>query len=194
MQRNRKTAIYLAVAVLVVFLAFFGYKKYQQHLMQRAAVVYSELGSSMASGASSEARASAETLVHRYGSTPYASLARFFLARMDMEDHKTAAAQSQLSSLAHGAGLPEGMRPIARIALAQLDLEEGKAGEVLTLLHGQNTAYATLEWELLGDAEVALRQPEEARNDYKRAQAVLPAADPYRAYLQLKLANIGVGP
>ncbi len=162
--------------------------------MHRAAVVYSELGSSMASGAHSEARASAETLVHHYGSTPYASLARFFLARMDLEDHQTAAARSQLSRLARSKALPAGMRPIARIALGQMDLEEGKPEEVLTLLHGQNHAYAALEWELLGDAEAALRQPEKARNDYERAQAVLPAADPYRAYLQLKLANIGVGP
>ncbi|MEY2342449.1 YfgM family protein [Acidithiobacillus sp. IBUN Pt1247-S3] len=192
LQRHRKLLIILFVLIIAGVLAFFAYDKYQRHQMERAGVLYSEMSDSLASNNDAMVRASAETLVHDYGATPYASMARFYLARIDTEAKQDAKAEAQLQWLSDHSGLPAGMQPMARVALARLYLQNGKNQQVLQLLQKSDSAFAVVDWELRGDAEAGLRHYSQARDDYQKAIAALPATDPYVAYLQMKMANLGV--
>jgi len=191
LQRHRKLLIALFVLVIVGLLGFFAYDKYQRHQLERAGVLYSELAESLAQGKNDMARASAETLVQSYPSTAYASMARFYLARLDIDAKQTAKAEAQLQRLVATDDLPTGMHGLARAALARLYLQQGKNQQVLQLLQKIDPAYTAIDWELRGDAQNALGKTQEALDDYRKATAALPATDPYLAYLQMKMANLG---
>ncbi|MBU2753524.1 tetratricopeptide repeat protein [Acidithiobacillus sp. CV18-2] len=192
LQRHRKLLIIVFVLIIAGVLAFFAYDKYQRHQVERAAVLYSELSDSLASGNDATARASAETLIHDYSATPYASMARFYLARLDIDAKQDDKAEGQLLQLTRQADLPEGMQGLARSALARLYVDNGKNQQALELLQKPDGAFAAVDWELRGDAEAKLRHDDRARDDYEKAIAHLPASDPYVVYLQMKMANLGV--
>ncbi|WP_291512092.1 tetratricopeptide repeat protein [Acidithiobacillus sp.] len=190
--RHRKSLIVVVALVVLGAMGFFGYAKYQRHQMAQAASVYSELTQTVAANETAAAQASAQTLLQKYPHTPYATMARFFMARMEMMQHHDAQAQAQLQTILKSGHLPTGMEGLARFALARLQLGQGQAKSALETLGSPGDAYAPLFWELRGDAREQLKEWPKARQDYRKAEQALPATDPYRAYLQLKLANIGV--
>ncbi len=192
LQRHRKLLIVFFVLIIAGVLAFFAYDKYQRHQIERAGVLYSEMSDSLASGNDATARASAETLLHDYHSTPYAAMARFYLARLDTDANKTAAAEAQLEKLVPNNDLPTGLQPLAQASLARLYIEQGKNQQALQLLQKPDKAFAAVDWELRGDAQAKMGQDAKARADYQKALAALPATDPYAAFLQMKMANLGV--
>ena len=192
--RHRIPLIAGTIIILLAAMGFFGYEKYQRHQVQRAAVLYNELVDTLVAGQTSTARASADTLVHQYGRTPYATFAHFFLARMDSESDQIPAAETELNIVIQSESAPRGLKSMARLSLARLYLEQKQAQKALGLLKAPDVAFATLQDEIQGDAYVALHQDGKAMQAYQSAIAALPAADPYRSYLQMKMANIGVAP
>ena len=192
--RHRISLIAGTIIILLAAMGFFGYEKYQRHQVQRAAVLYNELVDTLVAGQTSTARASADTLVHQYGRTPYATFAHFFLARMDSESDQIPAAETELNIIIQTESAPRGLKGMARLSLARLYLEQKQAQKALGLLKAPDVAFSTLQDEIQGDAYVALHQDSKAMQAYQSAIAALPAADPYRSYLQMKMANIGVAP
>ncbi|MHB1579854.1 MAG: YfgM family protein [Acidithiobacillus sp.] len=192
--RHRISLIAGTIVILLAATGFFGYEKYQHHQVQRAAILYNELVDTLVAGQTSTARASADTLVHQYGHTPYATFARLFLARMDSESDQIPAAETELNTVIQTGSAPRGLKSMAKLDLARLYLEQKQAQKALDLLKAQDVAFATLQDEIQGDAYVALHQDGKAMQAYQSAIAALPAADPYRSYLQMKMANIGVAP
>ena len=192
--RHRISLIAGTIIILLAAMGFFGYEKYQRHQVQRAAVLYNELVDTLVAGQTSTARASADTLVHQYGRTPYATFAHFFLARMDSESDQIPAAETELNIIIQTENAPRGLKSMARLSLARLYLEQKQAQKALGLLKAPDVAFSTLQDEIQGDAYVALHQDSKAMQAYQSAIAALPAADPYRSYLQMKMANIGVAP
>ena len=194
LQRYRKPLIAAFIIVLLAISGFFAYEKYQRHQVERAAVLYSELLDAMAAQQWSPARASAETLVSQYGHTPYGLFAHFFLARLDSNSGQTAKATAQLQAVIHADDAPVGMTAMARLSLARVYLQESQPQQALSILKVESPPFAALYAEARGDAYAALHQPDPAMQAYAQALAKLPATDPYRAYLQMKMANIGVAP
>ena len=194
LHRHRISLIAGTVIILLAAMGFFGYEKYQRHQVQRAAILYNELVDTSVAGQISAARASADTLVRQYGHTPYAAFAHFFLARMDSESKQIPAAESELKTIIQSGNTPRGLKSMARLSLARLYLEQKQAQKALDLLKAPDLAFAPLQDEIQGDAYVALHQDGKAMQAYQSAIAALPVADPYRSYLQMKMANIGVAP
>ncbi len=192
--RHRITFIGILLVALLAVMGYFGYEKYQRHQVQRAAVLYNELVSTLVAGQTSTARASADTLVHLYGHTPYATFAHFFLARMDRESGQIPAAEMELNQVIQMKHAPQGLKSIAKLSLARLYLQQKQARKALNLLRTPDGAFAVLQDEIQGDAYVALHQDGNAMRAYQSAIQALPATDPYRDYLQMKMANIGVAP
>jgi predicted negative regulator of RcsB-dependent stress response len=105
-----------------------------------------------------------------------------------------AKAEAQLQAVIHADDAPVGMAAMARLSLARVYLQAGQPQQALATLKVQSASFAALYAEARGDAYAALRQPDPAMQAYGQALAKLPATDPYRAYLQMKMANIGVAP
>jgi len=194
LSRHRITLIVGILVILFAAMGFFGYEKYQRHQTEKAAVLYSELVDTMVQGQTSTARASAGTLIHQYAHTPYATMAHFFLARMDMEGKQVPAAEKTLMSVIKNTSAPRGMRSLARLNLARLYVDQHQAHKALDILQNPQPAYVTLADEIKGDAYASLNQISQAEQAYHSAMSALPAVDPYRTYLQMKIANIGVAP
>ncbi len=192
LQRHSKLVLVVFVLILFALLAFFAYDKHQRAQAAHAAVLFNELQMSLASGQTATARASAETLVHDYGELAYGKMAHFYLAQLDLDDHNFPGAEAQLRFLSQDRTLPTGMQAMAQIRLARLYLEQKKPQLALNVLPHKDPAFAVLAWELRGDAELALQHLDLSRQDYEKALAALPVQDPYRAFLQLKIANLGV--
>ena len=192
--RHRISLVAGTIIILLAALGFFGYEKYQRHQVQRAAVLYNELVDASVAGQVSTARASADTLVHQYGHTPYAIFAHFFLARMDSESNQIPAAETDLNTIIQSRSVPRGLKSMAKLSLARLYLKQKQAQKALDLLKATDVAFAALQDEIQGDAYVELHQNSKAMQAYRSAIVALPAADPYRSYLQMKMANIGVAP
>ena len=179
--RHRISLIAGTIIILLAAMGFFGYEKFQHHQMQRAAVLYNELVDTLVAGQTTTARASADTLVHQYGRTPYATFAHFFLARMDSESDQIPAAETELNIIIQTESAPRGLKSMARLSLARLYLEQKQAQKALGLLKAPDVAFSTLQDEIQGDAYVALHQDSKAMQAYQSAIAALPAADPYRS-------------
>jgi len=194
LSRHRVALIAGVIILLLAALGFFGYEKYQRHQVQKAAVLYNELVDTLVAGQTSTARASADTLIHQYNQTPYATFAHFFLARMDMNSQKIPAAEAELKAVIQSSNAPRGMHSMARLGLARLEVNQHQPQKALDILQHSDPAFTTIHDEIQGDAYAALHQPIKARQAYQAALSALPAADPYRSYLQMKMANIGVVP
>ncbi|WP_414039255.1 YfgM family protein [Acidithiobacillus sp. M4-SHS-6] len=194
LSRHRVALIVGVIVILLAAMGFFGYEKYQRHQTEKAAVLYNELVDTMIQGQNSSARASADTLIHQYGHTPYGTMARFFLARLDMESKQVPAAEKSLRVVMDNSAAPRGMRSLARMNLARLYVDQHQPQKALDLLQKPDPAFASIADEIKGDAYVSLKQVSEADQAYQAAMKALPETDPYRSYLQMKIANIGVTP
>lgn len=192
--RHRTLLIIGVLFFHFVGLAVLGYNKYQQHQMQQAALLYSELVNATVHKNNSVARASAESIINTYNHTPYGTLAHFFLARLDMEDKQVAVAEKAFKAIIDHHEVPLGMHSLARLSLARLYVDHHHPHKALILLTKVSKAFAAITDEIQGDAYTALDQPEKAEQAYKSAITALPVTSPYRRYLQLKEANIGVVP
>ncbi|OCX83188.1 hypothetical protein BAE47_12020 [Acidithiobacillus thiooxidans] len=120
LHRHRTLLIIGVLFFLFVGLAVLGYNKYQQHQMQQAALLYSELVNATIHKNNSVARASAESIINTYNDTPYGTLAHFFLARLDMEGKQVAVAEKAFKAIIDHHEVPLGMHSMARLSLARL--------------------------------------------------------------------------
>lgn len=189
----RKTLIGLFLLVVVGAGAFVGYQRYHAHQMEKAAVLYNEMTEALASNNAAQVQASAATLLKDYRGTPYALFARLYLARADADAGKPEAATKELQAFLAARNVPPGLAPIAHVALARAYLQMGQPQKALEALGQEPPAFAPLYEEVRGDAFAAQRQWPQARQAYQAAVSSLPESDPYRGYLELKLANLGVG-
>ncbi|TQN49196.1 hypothetical protein DLNHIDIE_03486 [Acidithiobacillus thiooxidans ATCC 19377] len=140
--RHRTLLIIGVLFFLFVGLAVLGYNKYQQHQMQQAALLYSELVNATVHKNNSVARASAESIINTYNHTPYGTLAHFFLARLDMEDKQVAVAEKAFKAIIDHHEVPLGMHSLARLSLARLYVDHRKRSANPPLRIGANQANA----------------------------------------------------
>ena len=86
----------------------------------------------------------------------------------------------------------DALKALAGIRLARVELARTKAQDALDLLdHLPASAYTAQIGELRGDALVALNRKDEARTAYQDALANLDPNAPNRAFVQMKLNDLG---
>lgn len=130
------------------------------------------------------ARASAQLRSLDRGST-YAALAALQLARSQVEAGQRDAAIATLRSL-HSAD--PALSEVRDQRLARLLIDAGKPADAMALVG--STAEASM-LETRGDAQLALKQQNQARQSYARALAKTEVGAPQRRLLELKLAEAG---
>jgi predicted negative regulator of RcsB-dependent stress response len=168
--------------------AIFGWQAYQQSgdgRAERASQMYSDLRNAQ-EGARPEAVAEIrETLVRDYAKTPYAALAQLKWAAQLVKEERLDDARTALDWVAQNSS-DDGLKAMARLRLARVDLESGDADAALASLSPVPNGFESLYFELRGDALLEKGERDEARGAYDEALAAVAPNAPYRGDLQRK--------
>lgn len=133
----------------------------------------------------------ANLVVSDYGSTPYADLAQFALAKAYVSSGKYEEAAQTLQKIIDDSS-EASIQVIARMRLAAVQQQLGQLDQALkTIEVDYPQQFSAAVEELKGDILASKGQAEQARAAYQKARmANPPAANPQ--FLQQKLDNLGV--
>ncbi|WP_448509220.1 YfgM family protein [Immundisolibacter sp.] len=180
----------LSVAVVAVLLGVFGryfYGGYQQRQALAAAALYTAY---QQPPAGQTAETFAEQLLAKYPRTSYASFVALAQAKKAVEAGKLDSAAQHLRWVVSNAGEPTD-RALARLRLARVLLDQGKAQAAQDALGKDIPATSPALSEIRGDIARAQDKPQEARQAYQEALAGLPPESGQAAILKLKLDALG---
>ena len=189
---------WIAGAVLTATVGVFGYRYYQGHMDASAldaAQQFVRMTDAYGSNDNAKARQIADGLIDKYSGSPYADQAKLMLARLDLGEDKTALAEAALRDVMEHSKDTE-LRHVARLRVARLQIDEGKADDALTTLSDEPGAFAARYHEVRGDALYAKKDYPKALSEYQAALAAGTgsSADPDSALLTLKIADLGATP
>lgn len=130
-------------------------------------------------------------LMSEFKNTPYAHLAALELARLAVQRGERAEAEQNLRFVISGSRHAE-QQALARVRLARLMLEDGRAAQALELLNApMPAAFSGIVEELRGDAHMLLGDTDAARLAYDRALAEQTTESDF---LQMKRSALGDSP
>jgi len=186
------TGIVIALGIVV------GKYMWDDHVRKRAeeaSSIYETMMVERQSGNIGAAQAAGARLVEQYDATPYAAKAALFLARVSFDKGDLTSTAAQLRRAMDMAGDPA-TKHAARLRLARVLLQQGKGQEALALLATVDTdaaagGFASHYHETRADILVSLGKPGDARAEYDRALATLPAGSPYVTILKMKRDDLG---
>jgi predicted negative regulator of RcsB-dependent stress response len=180
----------VATVVLLAIAAYNGWRWYERREALQAAGVYEELLKALTGSDANRKKELAGTIIERYGSTVYASMAALQMARVNHDAGDSAAARAQLQWVIDKSGHEEYVL-IARVRLAGVLLDEKAYDEALKLLSGTvPRAHVTAFADRRGDVLAAQNKFDEARAAYKEALDQADAQHPLRNLIQLKLDSL----
>lgn len=181
----------VVLAILIVFGLRFYYR-YEAQRAQQASMLYTTMINSVLSEQASNAQDAAQSLVSQYSSTPYASIARLWLAGQSAQNQDYKAASTQLDWVMQHAKMTA-FRQVARLESAQISLQQNQPDQALqTLSVIDDKAYLGLIDEIRGDAYLQEKQIEKARMQYQLALKEIPQPTLTQPVLAMKLANLPV--
>ena len=185
----------LSAAVLAILLAFagwHGYQWYQGKQAAKASTLFEQVLADAQSGDSAKLAASFKQMQESYASTAHAQHAGMIAARVFYEQGQSDQSRAALSFVA-GQSTDKGLQSAAKLQLAGLMLEQKQYDEAIKLLKTDiEPAYAALAADRLGDAYALQNKTAEAISAYTKAWQSLPAEQPYRQMVAVKLGGLGV--
>lgn len=189
LHENWKALVSGLVIGLAVVLGWQGWVRHQASHRAEAAHMYADFQQALAGKKNKDVHAIAKSLTADYDNTPYASMAELKLAQADVSHARFKDAAKRLQWVAdHGADV--GTRSIARLRLAAVLWQDGKAQAALKQLAHPAPAFKGLYAELRGDIALSLKDRSAARAAYHEALAALPAKSVERPTVQHKLADL----
>ncbi|MDD5330084.1 MAG: tetratricopeptide repeat protein [Sulfuricella sp.] len=190
-KRNGNTVI-LAVAVFAAVVAGMqGWRYYQTHQRQQAALVYETVQNGVQNKDIKRVRDAAGQLIEKYPSTPYATRAALLAASANLEAGDAKSAKAQLQWVSEHAK-EDGARDIARLRLAGLLLDEKNYADAMKQLESKHeTAFDGLFSDLKGDVLAAQGKAADARAAYQAALEKMDDKGAYRQVVQMKLDGLG---
>lgn len=137
----------------------------------------------------------AHALMTNHPESVYAQMSGLLLARRAVDVGDMKEAEKQLRWVVEQKPVEE-IRIMANLRLARVLLAKGDAKGALALLDKiDNAGFAPSVQEMRGDALLADKRPDEARQAYTKARDALVAAKlPRRPILEVKMADLGVKP
>lgn len=185
---------FILTLVTVVALAVAGWRGWEwwQHRQAvQAAGVYAQLQQAAQASDAAKARGAAMELLDKYSGTAYAPMGALVAAKVQVDAGDAKAAEPLLAWVVDQ-GRDDGLRPIARLRLAGLMLDQKRIDEGLKLLSAAPPGrFVPLFADRRGDLLVAQDKRDEARAAYKEAFERLPEGDPLREVVRLKLDALG---
>lgn len=180
----------VALAALVAYAAYQGWKFYQGKQAVAASAQYQELLVSDEKDLKGIQQKSA-VLMDKYASTPYAGRAALFAAKANYQANEVKSAKAQLEwTVSHAK--ETSVSAIAGLQLASILAEEKDyAGAIKLLDAAHDAGFDGLFADLKGDILVSMGKNEEAKAAYQLALSKLDPQGKYRTLTQQKLAALG---
>lgn len=187
------TPVMVAVTVACLGVAGYnGWNWYKHRQTAQASVAYSALQAAISNKDLKNVKSLSDGLTDKYGSTVFGPLAAFAAARVAADAGDRATAEEKLRWVAEKSGREE-FEAIARVRLAGLLLDDGKAEEALKSLQGfkaKSDGEKAVVNDRLGDVYQALGRVEDARKAWKDALEATQKGEPFEQLLQLKLDTL----
>lgn len=189
-RENGKFVIAGLVIGLGAVIGWRWWHSYQQNRAAEASAKHSELLDAVQADNLDKAEATGKVLLSDYSSTPYAAQAALDLAGQEVSHGQLDKAAEHLSwILAHGDDVA--LKLVARLRLAQVLLAQDKPDAALQKLAQVDAGkLKALYDETRGDAYVALKQIDKAREAYSASLDELESGQGDRNLLQMKIDNL----
>ena len=172
----------------------FGYRfwiDYQNQIAEQASSHFGKMTEALEAGKFDVANEQANAILTDYGSTDYAVMARFALARAHVEKGEFEDAQAQLQQIVGSAG-NSALGYVARKRLASVQMQLAKPDQALgTLTVDFPDEFSAAVEELKGDIYASQGNTGEAVKAYRKALLGNPGPANSQ-FLQQKLDDLGV--
>lgn len=189
----KQYSMVILIGLIVSFVAISGWRYWQQReykIITHASAVYDEMLAMRAQNDAAGTLIQAKKLFSHYPQTVYGQMAAFMLAREAVEKKDYGKAEEQLNWIVKRSG-DASLRQIARLRLARVLIAEQKPEEALkTLQKIEDNNFNGLIDEVKGDAYLAMKNSNKAREFYGLALSELPNAEVMRPLLQMKYDNL----
>lgn len=187
---NRWYVVGAAVAAVLAFAGYEGWKAWTQRKADEAAGLYRPVAAAAKANDPKKIAEAAKPLLDKYPGSFYASETALVLAKSAFDAGNLAEAQKQLEWVMNN-GVDE-LRGIARLRLAAVLLEQKKYEDALKALDANaDPAFAALAADMRGDIMLAQGRLDEARAAYKLAIDKSEARNPVKQIAQTKLDALG---
>ncbi|MEO7242569.1 MAG: tetratricopeptide repeat protein [Variovorax sp.] len=184
-------------AVLLVagaYIAWNGYNYYKRSQSSQAAVLFDELQRNANAKDIGRAQAAASRLQTKFSGTAYAQQGALAAAKAQYQDNKPEDTRRELEWVVEHAMDP-GYKAVARLRLAGVLLESKAYDDAMKVLaSGIPPSFEALAADRRGDIYAVQGQRDKAATAYRTAWLGLPASDPYRRVVGMKLNAAGVDP
>jgi predicted negative regulator of RcsB-dependent stress response len=186
----------IVTAVLTVFALSYagwtGWNVWQTGLEQKSAVRFDEMSRAVAAGDIAKTDRVFADMKEQFGATSYTAQAALLDARMNYEKGNVDATKAALQWLVDSSA-ESAYRDVARLRLGGVLIEAKQYEQAIKLLSSDiSKPFAALAADRVGDAYSLQNKTEEAKAQYLKAYAGLPASDEYRKMIDVKLARMGV--
>jgi predicted negative regulator of RcsB-dependent stress response len=187
----------IAIGIALGLILIFGWQQWKAHRARHAAdasVQYQALVDAFDAKRTDDAKTIAEALRKDYPDTAYATFAAMRLADMANDKGDLKVAADDLEWAGQHAGAPA-LKQLAGLNLAKVKLAQGDTEGALKLVDAlPKSDYAALASEVRGDIFAKLNRGADARAAYQDALSHLDPQAPNRAFVQMKLDDLGAEP
>ncbi|MFG6448437.1 YfgM family protein [Roseateles sp. BYS180W] len=178
--------------VVAVFAAWTGWNWWQREQGVKASAMYAELERVARAGDLEKTQQVFADIKDRFAKTTYAGQAALVAAKLQADKGKADEARATLT-WATAQAQPNPLRDVARLRLAGLHMDAKQYDEAAKALDAIESAdFAALQADRRGDLALLKAQPDQAREQFKKAYTTLKAEDQYRRLVEVKLASLGV--
>lgn len=189
----KQYSLVILAGVAIAALTITGWRYWQQRqakILSHASAVYDEMLTKRAQNDPAQTLVQAQKLFNRYSKTIYGQMAAIMLARDAVIKKNYPEAEKHLSWVLNKSDVAS-LRQIARIRLGRVYIAENKPEEALKVLKKvEDATFNGLTDEVRGDAYLAMKDVDKARDAYQQALLALPQAEEIRPLLQIKYDNL----
>jgi predicted negative regulator of RcsB-dependent stress response len=188
----------LITTVLVIavgaYFAWLGWNAWQRDQGAKAGSMYDELERAAQADDAARANSIFGDMKERYPRTAFTAQAGLLAAKAAADKGQLDAARADLAWVAESAS-EDAYRPVARLRLAGILLDEKKYDEALKQLDDiDDGEFGPLAADRRGDIVAAEGKTEEAKAAYRKAWAAMGAKVDYRRVIEAKLNVLGADP
>jgi len=189
----KQYSLVIIAGVLLAVAGISGWRYWQQRqnkTLNHASAVYDDMLTARVQSDSAATLVQADKLLGHYQSTVYGQMATLMEARTAVIKKNYSAAETKLGWVIDHSKI-KAIRQIARIRLARVLIAENKPQDgINTLQTVDDKSFNGLIDEVKGDAYLAMKNTDQARQAYKLAISELPNAEVIRPLLQMKYDNL----